>query len=147
MNKQVESRWKPGQSGNPRGRTPGARQKLTESFIGDLHKKWQADGEDILERVAKDDPKAIVQAMTQLMPKDVALSVTQALPGNMPAADWSVMMEIVRTVRDNAPAGNPPTELLDVIAETTRMYFAKLVSNDTVMVADPVANVADSANS
>ena len=122
------AKFQKGQSGNLAGRPVGARQKLTESFIGDLHKKWQADGSAILDTVAKDDPKVIVQAMTSLMPKDVAVSVSQALPGNMQADEWALLMQMLRTVQENVPAGQAVTaELLEDLAQTTRAHFARTI--------------------
>ena len=36
--------WKPGQSGNPKGRPQGSRNKLSEDFLADLHDAWLAFG-------------------------------------------------------------------------------------------------------
>ncbi|MGA7153009.1 MAG: DUF5681 domain-containing protein, partial [Pseudolabrys sp.] len=44
--------WKPGQSGNPKGRPKGSRNKLCEEFFRDLCEAWQAFGKPALETMA-----------------------------------------------------------------------------------------------
>jgi Family of unknown function (DUF5681) len=44
--------WKPGQSGNPKGRPQGSRNKLSEEFFRDLCDAWQAFGKPALETMA-----------------------------------------------------------------------------------------------
>lgn len=67
--------FKPGVSGNPAGRPKGARSKLSESFVSDLSEIWQRRGKEALERLADEDPAALVRAITSLLPKDVSLTV------------------------------------------------------------------------
>jgi hypothetical protein len=67
--------FKPGQSGNPAGRPRGARSKFSEAFISDLHSLWEEHGAAVLERVAKDDPSALLRVCASLMPSDLNLSI------------------------------------------------------------------------
>lgn len=60
-----------GQSGNPKGRPKGARQKLTEAFIKVLSADFQRHGKKTLETVRKDDPAAYCKLVAQLVPKEV----------------------------------------------------------------------------
>ena len=71
------TQFKPGQSGNPKGRPAGSRNKLSETFITDLQSLWDEQGFAILQRVADDHPEKLLAAMVQLLPKDFQVSVDQ----------------------------------------------------------------------
>jgi len=53
--------WKPGQSGNPKGRPIGARQKISEQLLADLATVWETHGASVLERLAMTDPGKLAQ--------------------------------------------------------------------------------------
>jgi Family of unknown function (DUF5681) len=72
--------WLPGQSGNPAGRPRGARSKLTEAFLADFLGVWERHGVAVLERVAKRDPVAFLNAAVQLMPKKATLEALVDFP-------------------------------------------------------------------
>lgn len=73
--------WKPGQSGNPKGRPKGARDKLTRDFIKALQKSFKEHGADTLEILRVEKPEAYIAAVGKLVPKedklDVNMSVTE----------------------------------------------------------------------
>jgi Family of unknown function (DUF5681) len=56
--------WQPGQSGNPAGRRPGSRNKLSEEFLQGVHRTWQAHGDRALEAMAINDPSNFCQFAT-----------------------------------------------------------------------------------
>jgi hypothetical protein len=70
-----DTKFKPGQSGNPKGRPIGSRNKLSEHFITDLAELWDEQGSDILKRVADEHPEKLLAAMVQVLPKDFQVSV------------------------------------------------------------------------
>ena len=63
--------WKPGESGNPAGRSKGSRNKLKEAFLNDLCEAWEKHGVAAVEKVAKDDPAAFLRVVASLLPKGV----------------------------------------------------------------------------
>ena len=66
--------FKPGQSGNPAGRRPGSRNKLTENLLSDLAEFYQQEGKDLIRRVSAENPTALLQAIMKLIPREVELS-------------------------------------------------------------------------
>ncbi len=63
--------WKPGQSGNPKGRPKGARSKLAEGFIQDLQNFWQVHGAMAIEEAFKESPIGIVRTIAGVIPQEV----------------------------------------------------------------------------
>jgi hypothetical protein len=66
---------KPGQSGNPRGRPKGARNRLGTAFLEALEAHFNEKGIDAIERVWKDKPEVYVKICADLLPKEASLTV------------------------------------------------------------------------
>ena len=65
--------FKPGQSGNPRGRPKGARNKLGEEFLAELYNDFEANGKAAIERVREEDPAAYLRAIVSVLPKKLKI--------------------------------------------------------------------------
>ena len=65
--------FKPGQSGNPRGRPKGARSKLGEDFLTELYENFAVHGAAAIERVCEDDPAAYLRVIVSVLPKDIKI--------------------------------------------------------------------------
>jgi hypothetical protein len=63
--------FKPGQSGNPRGRPKGARNRLIEEFLTQLCDHFEVHGAAAIERVCEEDPAAYLRIIVSVLPKEL----------------------------------------------------------------------------
>lgn len=68
--------WQPGQSGNPKGRPPGTRNKLSDKFLKTMLKVFKTHGLKAVQDVAKTDPATFVRSLVAILPKDYQVNVT-----------------------------------------------------------------------
>jgi len=71
----VAKPWKPGQSGNPKGRPKGSRSKLAESFLSALSADFDAHGAAVIERVRVEDPSTYLRVTANILPKELNVAV------------------------------------------------------------------------
>lgn len=74
-----DTRFKPGQSGNPAGKPKGSRHALGEAFIKALHDDFAVNGVDVIEAVRKDKPDQYMKVVASLLPKEFKIETTSDL--------------------------------------------------------------------
>ena len=74
--------FQPGQSGNPKGRAPGSRNRLGEAFIEALYADFREHGVETIAKVREEKPDQYLRLVASLMPKDLNISVN-------PMDDWT----------------------------------------------------------
>ena len=83
QNANLSPAWKPGQSGNPKGRPKGARTQLSESFCDALLKDFTDNGVDAIVSMRTDKPNEYAKMIASMLPKEVDASVTGELSDEM----------------------------------------------------------------
>ena len=69
-----EHLFKPGQSGNPKGREKGSRNKLGEEFIQKLYADFQEHGEAAIVQVRTEKPDAYLKVISGILPKELKIT-------------------------------------------------------------------------
>ncbi len=86
--------WKKGESGNPKGRPKGARDKFTDLKNSFLTVYQELGGDEYLKEFAKENPRDFVKLLGSMLPKDVQTEIKnnitiswQQPPGQIPDAE------------------------------------------------------------
>jgi Family of unknown function (DUF5681) len=76
--KKQDTRFKPGQSGNPAGRPKGSRNKYSEHYIADIASAWEQHGPRLLAEWASNSKThdLFLRAVTAGLSKDMSLNVS-----------------------------------------------------------------------
>lgn len=69
--KQADTQFKPGQSGNPAGRPKGARSKLTEAFLRGMCEDFEKHGVLAIEQVRTEKPDQYLKVIAAIIPKEI----------------------------------------------------------------------------
>lgn len=94
----------PGQSGNPKGRPKGARNKLGEAFLEDMLEAWKSKGKDAIERVIAERPHEFIKAVAGILPKEMEIKTTAVQ--ELSDDELAAALAALRTASAFAGAGN-----------------------------------------
>ncbi len=108
--------FQPGQCANPSGRPRGARNKLTERFLEDVHAAWQEHGETALKTLAENDPGKLATIVAGLVPKDVYVNVGLG-------DQLSAMLEAMQEMQETPPevVNGEAVEILETVSDGDAM--------------------------
>ena len=67
--------FKPGQSGNPKGRPKGARNRLGTQFLEALEADFNKHGAEAIEQVRQKKPEVYIKVVADLLPKEANINV------------------------------------------------------------------------
>ncbi len=65
----------PGQSGNPKGRVRGSRNKLGAAFFDDLYSERLQHGSEVIARVREEQPAVFLKVVASTLPRDLNVNV------------------------------------------------------------------------
>ena len=72
--------FKKGQSGNPKGRPKGSRNRLTDSVLKKIANDFATHGDEVLERVRKEEPALYLKFIISLLPRELIMQFEQHRP-------------------------------------------------------------------
>src|SRR5262245_5247998 len=108
-----DTRFKPGQSGNPAGRPKGARNKVTENLLEALASDFEAHGKEVIEKVRAERPHEYLKIVASLVPKQMEIdNIAQPfaiIPQEIQSAEaWeqSVTLRKIELQRPNPGEGS-----------------------------------------
>jgi Family of unknown function (DUF5681) len=75
-----QGRWLSGQSGNPSGRPPGSRNKLSEDFLNTFAQYFERHGRRVIEKVRDERPRDYLRIAASLLPKQMEIEANRSRP-------------------------------------------------------------------
>jgi len=73
--RQIGRPFEPGQSGNPKGRPLGSRNKLGEAFLDAMLTDFEAHGPATIVKVRQEKPDQYLKVIASILPKDLNVNI------------------------------------------------------------------------
>lgn len=94
--KQALTQFKPGQSGNPKGRPKSSRHKLAEDFIQAMQRDFEQNGPDVIAQVRVEKPDQYLKVIASILPKE--LNVKTGALDELDDSELAGLLDAVRSV-------------------------------------------------
>src|SRR6516164_3429750 len=102
--------WQPGQSGNPKGRPIGSRNKLNEKFILALHDDFAKHGPAVIAEVRQKRPEMYLKVIASILPRELHFKSANTFDGISDEELNDTLESIRRVIAARAPIGTSPGE-------------------------------------
>ena len=86
--------FRKGQSGNPKGRPKGSRNRLTDSVLKKIAQDFAENGADVLERVRTEEPAVYLKFIISLLPRELVLQFEQHRPSEVSQLSSEEIVEL-----------------------------------------------------
>jgi hypothetical protein len=142
--------WKKGESGNPAGRKPGSRNRLSEAFLNSLEADFEQHGPQVIAKVRVESPAVYLKVVANLMPAQLEARLQAQVDVHHQFSDTNSIADILETVAHEAGAGAAMQLAamfgLDYDLSVRGTSGMKLLSPEEVCPFDPVTDRAEYRN-
>ena len=83
-----------GQSGNPKGRPKGSRNRLTDSVLKKIAEDFSTHGLEVLTRVRNEEPATYLKLIMSLLPRELIMQFEQHRPSEAGNLDQEEIVEL-----------------------------------------------------
>ena len=105
------------------------REAFSAQFLADVTEVWEKRGKAAILQTAHEDPAKFVQICASLIPKTIE-AITPALPGGLDQADWMMLDQVLRAVKEALPGAGErnPADVFAYVLEALRAYGATTIT-------------------
>ena len=109
------AKWKKGESGNPAGRPPGARDRLSQAVYKEVLEDWSKNGLGVIQKAREKRPELYLQAVIRLVPTRYDMTVSDVDHRSVIEYSTAELLEVIEAGRKEVEA---PVERLEAQVDT-----------------------------